>query len=271
VVIISVDGLRPDALTTAPAAEILSLIRQGAFSPDAETIALSETLPSHTSMLSGLDERRHRVTWNDYRPQRIDVPTVLSVAHDAGLSTAMLFCKDKFHFLAKPGQMNWIYGPRPGTGLGRGLSAEDLASKFTREWPRHLYQVTFIHLAEPDSAGHVHGWMTAEYLDAVRRADRAVGTIVDAVRKAGKREKTAFFLTADHGGHERAHYSPGRKGLVEDLTIPWICVGPGVPPGLVLERTVRITDTAPTALLFLGLKFPGKTDGGEVTELFRKR
>lgn len=271
VVIISVDGLRPDALTSAPAPHILALLRQGAYSPDAETIALSETLPSHTSMLTGLDSRRHGVTWNDYRPQKIDLPTVFSVAREAGLSTAMLFCKDKFHFLAKPESTTWIYGPRPGAGIGRGLTADTLATQFTNEWTKHPYHLTFIHLAEPDSAGHVYGWMGAEYLDAVRKADAAVGAIVETLRRSGAWEKTALLLTADHGGHDRGHVTTGRKGMVEDVTIPWICVGPGVQAGMTLERPVRIVDTAPTALRFLGLKFSGKIDGAVVTELFSPR
>src|SRR5262245_29542499 len=91
VVVISVDGLRPDAIEKAPAPTLLRMIERGASCPTAETIRPSVTLPSHTSMLTGLDYRRHGVTWNNWRPGHIAHPTVFSVAAQAGLGTA-LFC-----------------------------------------------------------------------------------------------------------------------------------------------------------------------------------
>jgi arylsulfatase A-like enzyme len=127
-----------------------------------------------------------------------------------------------------------------------------------------------VHLADPDNAGHSHGWMSAEYLEAVCRADRAVGSIVETLRKAGTWERTALLVTSDHGGHDRAHFTEGTKRRVEDLTIPWICVAPGVRAGVTIERTVRITDSAPTALAFLGLKMAGVIDGICVEEMLRK-
>lgn len=111
VVLISVDGLRPDAIVAARAPQMLRLVGRGAVAAHAETIRPSYTLPSHTSMLTGLDYRRHRVAWNSYRPGHLPHATVFTVAAEAGLSTAMLFAKEKFHYLAAPGRVHWIYGP----------------------------------------------------------------------------------------------------------------------------------------------------------------
>ena len=84
VVIISIDGLRPDAIEEAPAPTLLRLIREGAYCPKAETIRPSITLPSHTAMLTGLDYSRHGVSWNNYRRGHIGHPTVFSVATQSG-------------------------------------------------------------------------------------------------------------------------------------------------------------------------------------------
>src|SRR5687768_8458441 len=83
VVIVSIDGLRPDAIEKAEAANLLALIKQGAYCAKAQTVVPSVTLPSHTSMLTGLDYKRHGVTWNVYRKGSIALPTVFSVAKDA--------------------------------------------------------------------------------------------------------------------------------------------------------------------------------------------
>ena len=310
VVIISIDGLRPDAIEEAPAPNLLALIRRGAWCPRAETIRPSVTLPSHTAMLTGLDFRRHGVVWNNYRPGHVPHPTVLSVANQSGLTTAMLFSKDKFHFLANPYTVNWIYGspipvkmplkedytdpawvekkakqeeeadkkppPPPSTRTSTSsrppehkTSAEGLARVFAEVWPREPFAVTFIHLREPDEAGHKRGWMGLDYFQAVRESDRAVGRIVDAIRDAGRLDKTAVLVSADHGGSGRGHYRFAEPNRAENVTIPWICAGPGVRPGTVIDRVVRTYDTAPTALALLGLGIPEGLDGKPVAEVLR--
>ena len=54
VVVISIDGLRPDAIAASGAANLQRMMREGAYSLQARTIMPSRTLPSHTSMLTGV-------------------------------------------------------------------------------------------------------------------------------------------------------------------------------------------------------------------------
>ncbi|MGE5248772.1 MAG: alkaline phosphatase family protein, partial [Bacteroidota bacterium] len=63
VVIISIDGLRPDAIDKAPMPVLQELMRTGAYSLTAQTTIPSSTLPGHTSMLSGLCPSAHGVDW----------------------------------------------------------------------------------------------------------------------------------------------------------------------------------------------------------------
>lgn len=310
VVIISIDGCRPDAITAAKAPVLLSLMEKGASARQIETIRPSITLPSHTSMLTGLDFKNHGVVWNNYRPGHIPHPTVFSVSASAGYSTAMLFAKDKFHYLATPGQVHWLYGPgipavipkqedvtRPDfkehTGPDRSTpaapkktdaappadpapagppltsAADGLARAFEEEWPKSKYTLTFIHFAEPDAAGHGRGWMSTAYLDAILRVDTAIGRIVETLRSSGELARTAVIVTADHGGSGHGHYSYRMPDTPEHVRIPWICIGPGVTPGLVIDRPLRTFDTAPTALKFLGLPIPAGIDGRPVDEVLR--
>src|SRR5947207_1123912 len=62
VIVISVDGLRPDAIKKYNAETIERLMSEGRYSLTAQTIKTSLTLPSHTSMLTGVDETVHHVT-----------------------------------------------------------------------------------------------------------------------------------------------------------------------------------------------------------------
>ena len=285
VVLISIDGLRQDAIAAAPAKNLQEMIRKGTHCPESETIPLSLTLPSHASMLTGLDSTTHEVTWNVWRPGFISRPTILSISSGAGLTTAALFAKDKLHYLLQPCSAHWVYGPPVPPGASAGstnqeihsdsrdpcgwagpwIRCEEIADAFCAEWPQRTYHLTFVHLADVDITGHERGWMGREYLDAVLRVDYAVGRMMEAIRSSGRLSKTAVIVTADHGGSGRIHYSPMNN--LEFRTIPWICVGPGVLAGGVIDRTVKIFDTAPTVLSFLGLPAPPELEGNSIPEV----
>jgi arylsulfatase A-like enzyme len=281
VIIISIDGLRPDAIDAAGAATLQGLIRRGASCPKAETIRPSITLPSHTAMLTGLDYERHDVGWNSYRPGYIIHPTVFSVVHQLGMKSAMFFSKEKFHFLANPNCVDWIHGPPvPGTvpsseeaerqlPKDRSTAAEGIGRAFAGAWPREKWPLTFVHFREPDEAGHRYVWMGPEYLEGVRAVDKALAEILATIEKNGGFERTALIVTADHGGIGSGHYRWLNRDKTENVTIPWICVGPGVPPGLKIDRIIRTFDTAPTALSFIGIGAPEGIDGRVVTEVLR--
>src|SRR6195952_2366302 len=59
VVIVSFDGMRPDAMEQALAPTLHRLRAEGAYAADAQTINMSSTLPSHSSMLTGVDVDVH--------------------------------------------------------------------------------------------------------------------------------------------------------------------------------------------------------------------
>jgi hypothetical protein len=304
VVVISIDGLRPDAIEAAQAVTLQSLIQRGAWGEHVETIRPSITLLSHTAMLTGMDYGRHPVVWNNYRSGYIPTPTIFSVAAQVKKPSAMLFSKDKFHYLANPACVAWVYGPpipnkiplaedysdpsdrerlikrdeafeklppptKPVVPPAGNVwtSAEMLARAFEEAYPIAKWPVTFIHFREPDENGHVWGWMGPKYIEGVRQVDRAMASVVATIEKQGGFEKIALIITADHGGSDRGHWKWTHPDKPENVTIPWICVGPKVPAGLKIERPFRTFDTMPTALAFLGIGAPEGIDGKAVLEV----
>src|SRR5580700_1573755 len=115
VVIISIDGLRPDLALRANTPNIHALMNVGSFTLWARTTAESVTLPSHTSMLTGVTPVKHGIQWNSDLPLKHPVypmfPTIFELAHQAGYTTAMAAGKSKFINLAKPGTLNWFFIP----------------------------------------------------------------------------------------------------------------------------------------------------------------
>lgn len=265
VVIISVDGMRPDAIERFAPATIARLAREGAVSLTAQTILPSQTLPSHTSMLTGTEPAVHGITWNSdqtiVRGQDLPVPTIFGIARESGLTTAAFFSKSKFHHLEIARDLD--YSQSPNGGWGKILAfrtAEDVERILGHSRPNLL----FVHLGEPDYTGHFIGWMTPAYGTAVRAADRAIERILGAADRAFGAGNYVLILTADHGGSGRGHVAEGAV----NRTIPWIAWGRGVVAGRSLPPGIRTMDTAATALWLLGIALPAHMVGQPVRAAF---
>jgi arylsulfatase A-like enzyme len=265
VVIISIDGLRADAIDRFSPTFMRRLARDGAASFTAQTIQPSQTLPSHTSMLTGTEPDVHGITWNSdqtlVRGQELPVPTIFGIVRQHGLTTAAFFSKSKFHHLEVARDLN--YSQSPNGGWGKILAfrtAEDVERILAHSKPNLM----FVHLGEPDYTGHFIGWMTGAYGAAIDAADKAVGRILGAADRSFGRGKYVVILTADHGGLGRAHL----KVDPVNRTIPWVAWGQGVAPSVTLPVGIRTMDTAATALWLLGIPIPSHMVGRAVSDAF---
>ena len=258
VVIISEDGLRPDALTGVRPPTHEAILKRAAYSFRAQTIRSASTLPSHASMLSGFDVKEHGLYWNSWKPDRgyIQVPTVFDAAKKGGGESAAFVGKHKLAHIAHPGSGAMV--SRPGYFCKKVV--EEAARYFVEKRP----EIEFIHFSDPDDLGHSDGWMSNPQLEAVRTTDRCLATLIDAVAAAGLDRETLFIISADHGGHGNNH-----SGKVkEDRLIPWIAWGPGIRAGHRIKSDISTVDTAATALWALGYPAPPGMIGKPVLEAF---
>jgi predicted AlkP superfamily pyrophosphatase or phosphodiesterase len=260
VIILSEDGLRPDALEQANAPVHRALMREGAFTLHARTIRTASTLPAHAAMLSGFDVPAHGLSWNSWQPSRgnIKVPTVFSVATHAGQKTAAFVGKRKLEHIAPTGTVTLFSNP--------GFLCKKVVVPAAAHFRENQPQVEFVHFSDPDEGGHRVGWMSRDQLDAIGHSDECLGKLVEAI-KATDPEHTLLIISADHGGRGRNH-SGARE---EDRLIPWIAWGAGVRPGHRIDAPVSTVDTAATALWALGYAPSPGGAGHPVTEAFEPR
>jgi predicted AlkP superfamily pyrophosphatase or phosphodiesterase len=261
VVIISIDGLRPDALELADTPVLDALRAAGAYSPKAQAVLPSVTLVNHASMLGGMSPEKHGVHWNVYDPDlgKVKGPTLFSVAHKAGLSTVMVVGKPRLEHLVLPNSVDDFFYA--------GFTDRQVANQALAVIQTGLPNILFIHLPDVDSAGHLTGWMSPGQLQTLALTDGLIGEIVAAVKAEGNLETTLLIITSDHGGSGFRH---GRD-WPEDTTVPWLAVGPGVPVGITLESDIVMYDTAATALYALGLPIPEEWDGQPILEIFAEK
>lgn len=251
VLIITVDGLRPDVLLRADAPNIRRLMASGSFTMWAQTVPECYTLPAHVSILTGVSPQKHGIEWNDHIEEAFSlVPTLFEVAKRGGLTTAMVTGKTKFVALDKPGTIDWKFLPRDEPNPDA-LVARQAVTILRRHRPR----VMFVHLADTDTVGHAAGWGTAEQLRVVEEADRQVGVVVGEVDRLGLADSTLIVLTSDHGGAGLEHGPDDPRSR----HVPWVVAGPGVRRDFDLTRfpdlVVNATDTFPTACAFLDLPY----------------
>ncbi|HEY0705356.1 MAG TPA: alkaline phosphatase family protein, partial [Polyangia bacterium] len=255
VIVLSIDGCRPDALTQARTPNLIRFGLEGARASRAFTIPLSLTLPSHSSMLSGYDMERHGVTWNHSDPLQgyIKVPTIFQVANNAGLRTIMIMGKGKFLTLQLPDTLDEVHEV--------GGDEEGITEQAIFVIRRRNFDLMFIHFPNPDLVGHAEGWMSAGYLARVAKIDELVGRMMAVLPT-----NTTMIVTADHGGHDFGH----GEDIDIDRRIPWMIRGPGIRRGLVFSRRIETMDTAATALKVLGLGLDVGAQGRPVDEVFLK-
>lgn len=270
VVIISVDGLRPDCLLLADAPVLRNLIKHGAYTMWARTSAEASTLPAHTSMLTGVTTRKHGIEWNRDlplgEPVYPKVPTVFEMATQAGYQTAMVAGKTKFDTLNKPGTVTFatILGGAKGTDA-------DVAAAAVNVIEQHKPDLLFIHFPGVDTVGHAKGWGSLEQLAAITALDGHIGAVLAALERTGLRENTVVIISADHGGAGLTHGPDDARSR----HIPWIATGPGVRRGFDLTRVEKLQvsteDTCATVCWLLGLALPTYFDGKVLREAFEPR
>jgi len=255
ILVISLDGARPDALRLAETPNIQALAERGAVDWEARTILPSVTLPAHASMLTGLSVEQHGVDYNStlLGCPALESPTFLTLAEEAGYPTALVTGKEKFCLYQQTEMLDYTFARK-----GDRSVADRVLELLEQGMP-----VIFAHFPNPDYFGHSTGWMSDTYINELNSTDFQVGRVLAKLDELGLSDDTLVILTADHGGHDFEHGSDRS----EDILILWIIAGPGVVPGTLLDD-VSVMDTAPTVLWMLGLPLPDDLSGRPVYAAF---
>lgn len=267
VIHISVDGLRPDAITALGPSNLPNFYRlrtEGAFTDNARTdYDHTDTLPNHTTQLTGrgvLGAAGHNWTENTDPPAGATLASnkgayvagVFDVAHDHGLRTGEFASKSKFSLF----DVSWNASNGAPDALppdnGRDKidsyindsDTADLVNLLVASLQTQALHYVFLHLADPDTTGHASGWDPtpgSAYCNTVKTIDTRLGLIFSQVttnpQYAGR---TAILLTTDHGGSGTGHGTPS---VAANYTIPFYVWGPGVMAGAplyVLNPTNRL-------------------------------
>jgi predicted AlkP superfamily pyrophosphatase or phosphodiesterase len=269
VMIISIDGLRPDRALLANMPTLRMMVQEGSYTFWARTTAVSITLPSHTSMLTAVTPKKHGVEWNRdlpfSEPVYPRVATIFEMATKAGYTSALIAGKSKFSALAKPGTVTWTSIPQEENSKDTNAEVTVQAVKIIEE---NKPAVIVVHYPEVDSTGHANGWGSKEQFAKIEETDGELAKLFASLERAGIRQSTVVILSADHGGAGRSHGADDARSR----HIPWIATGPGVIKNSDLTQNasleVNTEDTCATACWLLGLPQLPYFDGKPVLAAF---
>ncbi len=109
-------------------------------------------------------------------------------------------------------------------------------------------------------------------LESLLAVDEMVGRLVGELREAGELDDTYIVFTSDNGFHMGEHrLGPGKwTPYEEDIRVPLVVRGPGVPAGRKLDHLVLNNDLAPTFAQLAGAQAPSFVDGRSLAPLLEE-
>ena len=254
VILISIDGMRPDGLLQCGNPFVEELMKKGTYTLDAASMNPSVTLPCHMSIFHSVTPQRHGMTTNTYIPMVRPVNSLFEQISQAGGRSAMYYGWEPLRDVSRPGCLKhaeyiWAYSADHTDRL--------LTEAALRCIKKNKPDFVFLYMVETDEkGGHDNGWMSEPYLQCIHDAIDNVKTVLE---EAG--DEYTVIVTADHGGHDRIHGTD----LPEDMTIPMFFIGPDFEPGKKLTG-VSLLDIAPTIAHIMGVPAAREWEGRPITE-----
>jgi predicted AlkP superfamily pyrophosphatase or phosphodiesterase len=237
VVIVSIDGLRPDFyLDEAWAApELRALLKAGSHARAAEGVFPTVTYPNHATIVTGVRPARHGVLSNTIptpagtrgrwyeEASDLRASPIWEWARAAGLTTAAvswpvtagaridLLVPERDYYVQKNPLERLYADSTAGIFERLGVTPRPEMFKDVVRWDAFLAETAsamirqarpnllLLHLVQTDFFQHQFGREGAEVKAAVARADAHIGTLRRALAEAGPADRWVMIVTGDHG------------------------------------------------------------------------
>ena len=252
VILVLIDGMRPDALELTEEKYLLALAEESSSCLKGSSVMPSVTLPCHCSLFFSVDPERHGITTNTWMPPVRPISSIMDTAKAAGLKTAMFYNWEWLRDLNRPGSLDHsdfnvlkLDYHNSISNFSGDIAAEQAMTDRAMEYiDTESPDLTFIYLGLTDEAGHYFGWMSDEYIQSVTNAESCIKKL-----RGHLDDGWQIIITADHGGHGKDH----GHNIPEDMTIPMIFSGNAFANGKKFPEA-NLKDISPTIAKILGLK-----------------
>ena len=235
------------------------------------------TLPSHSSLMTGLYPPEHGLRTNGKGKLPTEIPTLAEnltkAGYDTGGFVASFVLNAKFGlnrgFAAYDDDMSGTDPTEHGLHRQRpGSRVVDLALNWLRQPRRkpffcwvHLYDPHFPYVPHTDEFGD--RFQKRPYDGELAYVDGQVKRLLAHLDSTGQRERTLIVVVGDHGEglDEHGEHEHGVTLYNSVLHVPWIWSGPHVKSGGLIKQPVCLVDFWATLADTLGTSRPVQQSG----------
>jgi predicted AlkP superfamily pyrophosphatase or phosphodiesterase len=214
VLLISIDGFKPEYLQRAITPTINQLAQHGAVAKGMLPVFPSVTFPNHYSIVTGLYPDHHGIVNNSMKDSSIREPFKLSSrtaisnpawwsagtpiwvsAQQQGLKSSTLFWPGSEAKVQDIQPNDWLY-------YDKSMNAHQRVEKLT-EWlnrPANLRaDFATLYFEDVDSAGHRYGPNSSEVNHAIQEVDSEISDLLNHLKTLGLYDQTTLIIVSDHG------------------------------------------------------------------------
>ena len=231
------------------------------------------TLPSHTSILTGLYPPSHAVRHNGIHKLAPEIETATQRFQAAGYATGAFVAATVLDsafgldrgFDTYDDRMSRKNGAVDGVPEVPAAEMTDKALAWLSQADRPFF--AWVHYYDPHFSYAPPEPYRARFADDPYRGeiayvDAELGRLLDGLRAAGRDQQTLVVVTSDHGESLMEHDEKTHSYLIYEAAthVPLILAGPGVPKGTRVEEVVSNAAIAPTILAAAKLPPLARTD-----------
>ena len=239
VVIVSIDGLRPDFyLGDFDAPTLQAMVAAGAHARAVESVFPSSTYPAHATIVTGVLPAKHGIhantTWTEQGSSRdwywhakaLKARTLWQAAREKGLKVAITYWPTtvgaraelvlgeiwdpenketgkRLAAAATPGLMTELVFavgiPQDKIAVDRAAVDDFVSRAAAHVFRKHKPNLQLIHLLNCDEVQHRLGPDAPEVAAAVRAQDENIARIRKAIEESGVGARTTLLIVGDHG------------------------------------------------------------------------
>jgi len=244
VIIVLVDGARPDIIDKVGGEGFSLLKKEGVLFSNAYALSPTYSIPARAAISTGLPHEISGVTSNWYKKGVLSIPSIFSLAKIYGLKTGAIG-DSSISMLFKDYLDTYIEIPETSGHMKK--STEEAVKIITSG---ELPNILWVGFADVDEVGHSHGALSSRYEEAIAEASKSIIKIIEALKLRRIDDRTVLVVLSDHG-----HLDQGGHGgdELEVRRIYLSIMGPSIKKNVTLNIDIYYTSIASTIAFILGL------------------